>query len=680
MGLKKWIVHRGGRETALEMAEELGINKFLALLAVHRGFEDPFELESFLSDDYDPEDPFALTDMDRAAERVLSAIENHEKITVYGDYDCDGVTATAILYSYLKKRGALVDYYIPDRIAEGYGMNEAAVRRIHERGTNLIITVDNGVNAVKEIELAYSLGMEVVVTDHHLPQGVLPMAGAVVDPHRKDDYSDAWVLCGAGVAFKLITALEGDADPKALLLEYGALLALGTVGDIVPLRLENRAIVKRGLRCIADTPSLGLKALKDAAGITGTFSATQLSFQLVPRINAAGRMGDAARAVELLLANSPKTATTLAEELNRENAERQAVGDRIFKEAVEKIDREKLFEDDIIVVSGDRWHSGVVGIVAAKITEQYGKPSILLSGEGELLHGSGRSVEGFNLFLALQAASEETVTFGGHEQAAGVTIKKERLPAFRRLLNDYAKTVPEFVPKLSIDCELAPGKVTVELYDVIELLAPFGAENPVPVFLLSNMKITAVSPLKDGRFCKITVSGGGKNYTVLQFSEKYCDFPFAVGDFVDIAFELLANEYRGNRTLSLRAVGMRPAKFDEDAYFSSLLEYRRFQMGKISENTVSALLPDRKEFIAVFTFLRRRPEATFFQIHFANTALGAGKISVILKALCSLHLIEAVLKDGVTRYSIIPNAAKAELSSAEIIKRLNACKNADGKS
>ena len=670
MGLRKWVVQRGGKETALEMAEELGINNFLALLAVHRGFTDAFELESFLSDDYDPEDPFNLTDMDRAAARIERAIENHEKITVYGDYDCDGVTATAVLYSYLKNRGAPVDYYIPDRCTEGYGMNENAVRRIHERKTDLIVTVDNGVNAKKEIELAYELNMEVVVTDHHLPQGALPKAEAVVDPHREDDFSEASVLCGAGVAFKLIMALEKETDPEQLLLEYGALVALGTVGDIVPLRLENRAIVKRGLYCIETAPSLGLKALKNAAGIAKTLTASQLSFQLVPRINAAGRMGNAARAVELLLTDSPEKAEALADELNRENAERQAIGDRIFKEAVEKIDNERLFENDIIVVSGDDWHSGVIGIVAAKITEQYGKPSILLTGNDELLHGSGRSVEGFNLFLALTAAREETVTFGGHEQAAGVTIRRERLSAFRKLLNSYAKTLPEFIPKLTVDCELAPGKITVELCDLVELLAPFGAENPVPVFLLSNMQITAVSPLKDGRFCKISVLGGGQNYTVLQFSQQYKDFPFVVGDFVDITFELLKNEFKGRLSLSLRAVEIRPAKFDDDVYFSSLSEYRQLDRGKISKDAALTLLPCREEFAAVFTYLRRRPDATLQQIIFANSALSAGKISVILKALCSLNLTETVLNSGDIRYRIIPNAAKAELSSAEIIKKL----------
>ncbi len=673
MALKRWLIKKYDKELAKELSEECGVDAFLALLAINRGVSDSLDLDIFLSDDPELEDPFSLCDIDLACDRVLSALENNEKIAIFGDYDCDGVTATALLYSFLKEKGADVCFYIPNRLTEGYGMNIEAIEGLSEKGINLIITVDNGVNAIVEIDRANELGIDVVVTDHHLPQGALPNAVAVVDPHRKDDYSECKNLSGVGVAFKLISALSDD-NPLTLLCKYSQIVALGTIGDIVPLLGENRIICKYGLEYINKEPNFGIAALKSVSSADKKeATVSSVSFSLVPRINAAGRMGNSERAVELLLANNAEEAQKLAEELNQENIERQSVCEEITTLACEIIDREELYKNKVICVYGSGWHSGIIGIVASKIVERYNRPSLVFSEEDGIMHGSGRSIEGLNLFEAVSFAERATVTFGGHEMAVGATVRIEDYEEFCSLINEYAQNTPACVSGINLDCCLRPEVITTDLIDVISYLEPYGAGNPEPVFGLFGAVITHIDPLKSGRFIRLTVTRGGYSFSALCFNYNQENFPLSVGNKIDLAFTLELNEFRGAKNVCLFVKQVRPNGIDEENYFGSLLDYEEFCSGNINKENALRILPLREEFAAVFTFVRNArkiltEEAIAFKFHH----FGLGKIKVILEAFCSLGILKFVGDDMISGYLVNQTKEKVSLEDAPIIKKIKA--------
>ena len=370
MGFKKWIVADHDKELAKELAEECDVDPIVALIASSRGYDDPTDLEQFLSLEPVFSDPRHTADILIAAEIVNAAIDDGVKIAVYGDYDCDGVTATALLYNYLTSRNADCIYYIPDRFNEGYGMNEDAVKKLYNEGVKLIITVDNGISAIKEIQLAKSLGMDVVVTDHHLPGDVLPNADAVVDPHRKDCPSSFKEICGAEVAFRLICVMENK-EPEELLPYFADILSLAVLGDIMPLTAENRSIVKYGVEKLKTAPATGLSALMSVAGLEKkSLDATKIAFTLTPRINASGRMGDAKRAVELLISQNMMAALGIANEIDSDNSLRQQTEKKILAEVQKQIEDKEYENQRVIVCSGYDWHAGVIGIVAARVAER----------------------------------------------------------------------------------------------------------------------------------------------------------------------------------------------------------------------------------------------------------------------------------------------------------------------
>ena len=477
---KKWIVSPCDRELAADIAENCGIEPFAALLLCARGMTDEFEVESFL---FDTEliDPFTLPDMEKACERVHKAVDEGERITVFGDYDADGVTSTALMYLFLSSCGAVVDYYIPDRAEEGYGMNNCAIDTLKERGTSLIITVDNGISAIEEIEYAKSLGIDVVVTDHHKVGEVLPDAVAVVDPHRADSICEFNEWAGVGVAFKFICAFDNSLGYE-LLEEYGDLVALGTVADIVSLRSENRIIVRSGLAfinaAIVDgTLRTGLKALAEVSDNSGAVDSLSLAFRFSPRINAAGRLGSAQKALKLLLAEDESEAKLIAEEISQLNAQRQSTEGAITEEAIKIIENNAHIKHRrVIVVSGADWHQGVIGIVASRIAERYGKPCIVISESGDVARGSGRSIEGFSLYEALSYCSDLLVQYGGHVLAAGLSIEKENINTFRDKINEYADTLEPVTGVLHIDCKLNPAGIDVDMVESMQILEPFGAD------------------------------------------------------------------------------------------------------------------------------------------------------------------------------------------------------------
>ena len=443
MAHKKWIIADADKETASSLSEKFNIDPFVAYLLVARGIDNELKVSDFLSSSVRLSDPFELADMDRAVERIEQAISLGEKITVYGDYDCDGVTSTALLYSLFRDMGADVDYYIPSRETEGYGMNPHAVKKIADSGTRLIVTVDNGISALEEAEYVYSLGMELVITDHHQVPERLPKAEAVVNPHRQDGELPFTDFAGVGVAFKLACALYGDIDD--ILESYADLAALGTIADIMPLTDENRTIVKAGLRRINSSPRTGIKALINASGFSDKqITSSDIAFGLCPRINATGRIEHAAKAVELLVCEDEQAAGFTAAQLNENNIHRQELEQTIFDDVLRQLKEEPdLAKNRVIVVCGKGYHQGVVGIVASRICERYAKPAVIIGiDEKNQARGSARSIEGFNIFEAISSCSDILVHFGGHPGAAGMSLVGDKTDAFRTRINAYAAEKP----------------------------------------------------------------------------------------------------------------------------------------------------------------------------------------------------------------------------------------------
>ncbi|MBO5858048.1 MAG: single-stranded-DNA-specific exonuclease RecJ [Clostridia bacterium] len=609
MNRKKWIVSECNRDIAAEIAENCGVDPFAAYLLVARGLTDEFLVESFLYDT-DILDPFLLPDMEKACERIKSAIENGEKITVFGDYDADGVTSTALLYSYLSKNGANVDYYIPDRAGEGYGMNIDAVESLKERGTSLIITVDNGISAIEEIEKAKELSIDVVVTDHHQCGEILPDAVAVVDPHRKDCDIEFREWAGVGVAFKLVSALA-DCDVYDLLDEYGDILAIGTIADIVSLKGENRILVRSGLSVLNDayqsgTLRKGLEALIDESGTNKNMTSMSAAFRIAPRINAAGRMGSANRAIKLLLTDDVEEATLLASEIGSANSERQSTESGITESAEKYIEEHPEIKfARVIVVDGEEWHQGVIGIVASRLCEKYGKPCIVISKSGDVAKGSGRSVEGFSLYDALYYCKDILVQYGGHKLAAGLTVETKNIDEFRALVNEYAEKSEQVTPMLKIDCKLNPASVSLDLLSSISVLEPFGAENPQPLFGLFGMKITGIQPVGSNKHIRLTVNKNGVNLPVMLFSVAPEDFPYCVSDVVDLAIRLSQNEYMGETKVSIQVKDIKLSLMDDDKVQKSLLLYESFIRGdSLTQEQKNILLTDREFCGNVYRFLR----------------------------------------------------------------------------
>ena len=466
MNRKYWRISSFDKKRVAELAYEYGYDELAVFLLAARGITEPEDIDAFLNYDTDLSDPFEVKDMDKAVRRIRKAIADCEKIAVYGDYDADGVTATALLYLYLESQGADVTYYIPSRMEEGYGLHNDAIDALAESGIKLIITVDNGINSANEALYVKSKGIDLVVTDHHQPGVSLPEAVAVVNPHRDDDYSEFKELAGVGVAFKLVAALE-DGDYDSVLADFADIVAIGTIADIVPLKGENRLLAVRGIQEINNSSRPGIVAIKNNAGNVKEFNAMNVAFTIAPRINAAGRVEDATTALKLLLTEDADEAQELADKLDSFNVVRQETEAAIIEEAINKIESDNnLRYAKVIVVDGDDWHSGVIGIVASKIVDRYGKPAIVIAkdGSGEA-KGSCRSIEGFSLFDALCNSEEYLVRFGGHTLAAGFSIKDEMIEAFRQNINDYADTLDVFYPVLNLDCRINPEKIDLDFIE-----------------------------------------------------------------------------------------------------------------------------------------------------------------------------------------------------------------------
>ncbi len=606
MSRKKWLVSALDKELASDIAEEYDIDPFCSLLLVSRGITDDSEIFDFFSKECRLCDPFELKDMDKAAERVRRAIDTKEKILIYGDYDADGVTSTALLYLYLKSENADVITYIPDRNSEGYGLNLDAVKEISEKGVKLIITVDNGISAFNEADYISSLGMDLVITDHHKASHTVPKAVAVVDPHRYDCPSEFKLWAGVGVAFKLVCALS-DKTTDELLDLYSDLVTIGTIGDIVSLTGENRAIVKHGLKMLNRTIKPGIKALKQIAGVDGKeISASTVAFSLVPRINAIGRISSAEEAFRLLISEEEGTALFYAQTVDSSNVTRQDVEKIISGEAEAQIKNNPgMLHDRVLIFSGKNWHGGVIGIVAARLTQKYGKPTIVISDDGKEAKGSGRSIDGFSLYEAIASASHLLNHFGGHTLAAGFGLDSNNLDEFKKTIQNYAKTVEMPFATIDLDCKLKPEFISADVLDVIAELEPFGAGNPQPMFGLFGMTLTSVQPIGGGKHIRLSLKRGNATVSALYFGVTLNEFPYEEGDVLDLAVRLEKNEYMGQVKVSIYVKDIRMSGTDDEKYLKSVRLYEKMKRKEtLSEKQIEFITPSRQNIADVFRFIR----------------------------------------------------------------------------
>lgn len=620
MSHKKWIVADADKEKASVLSEKLNIDPFLAFLLVSRGIDNELCASDFLSDSCVCTSPYSLKDMDKAVERITMALESDQKICIYGDYDCDGVTSTALLYSFFESIGADVIYYIPNRLTDGYGMNFGTIDYIKSQDVDLIVTVDNGISSFDEADYIYSLGMELIVTDHHQIGDRLPRAYAVVNPHREDNDIDFRDFAGVGVAFKLACAIDGG-DVEEMIALYADLVAIGTIGDIVPLVSENRGLVRAGLELINMNVREGINALRIAAGNDDReLTATDVAFQICPRINAAGRMDHAKKAVELLISEDYNDAKFKAQQLNDNNIYRHEVETDIIDAIHSKIAEEPaLVEDRVIIIDGRNFHHGVIGIVASNIVSAYGKPAMIIGvdddGEGT---GSARSIDGFNIYDAIASCSDMLTHFGGHPLAAGFGIREEDIPQFRKKINEFAKAnYPVMPPEtLHIDCKLSPFYLDTDLVDNLKVLEPYGAKNPEAVFGLFNVELVNVTPIGDGKHIRIEVQKKGRKFKVVKFKTSVDEFAYKQGDFIDLAVKVSKNIFKGKYYLSIRAVDIRKSKIDDDIYFNQKSDYELFKLGM---NNKTEMYPTREIFAVIYKFLKKNNgwQYSFDDLYFA---------------------------------------------------------------
>jgi len=672
-------------QDAVHALRRAGWSPVTAAVLCSRGYDTEEKARAFLSADMPLSSPMDLLDMDKAVRRVKKALERREHICVFGDYDVDGITATCLLTDFLRKRGGRVTSYIPARLEEGYGLNEIAVRALKEQGVKLIVTVDCGITATQEAALCRELGMELVITDHHECKAELPEAVAVVDPHRKDQPEPVLEMAGVGVAFKLASALHGDQE--ALLDECCDLLCLGTVADVMPLTGENRKMVWRGLQALANPKRVGLAALMAECGaLKPPITAGTIGYTLAPRINAAGRMGHVEIATELFLTTDAARAVELASQLCRLNRKRQDVESGIYRQAVSMLPSGKA--PKAIVLADETWHQGVVGIVASRLAEEYSCPTFLICLDGDKGKASSRSYGGFNLFASLEQLSDLLESYGGHELAAGFTIRRDQIDRFREkilALTDEFSRSPDCDPALRIDCEIPPQLLTTANVQQLDELEPCGAGCPRPVLILRDLTITDLSEVGGGKHLRLRLSGQGYHFNAIFFSMTARMAAVALGDVVDIAYTPQVNEYRGLRTVQLNLLDIRPDEAARKRITAGKDLYRRHMLGEVlSVQELDGLIPARQDFVAVWRYLCAAAENGEVReefsclvrkiTRFAGCSCGGSKIRVCLDVFQEQGLLQMEQRPKLLVVRLTSDGKKVDLEQSPTLLHLKELK------
>ena len=556
---KKWEYLEQDEELIKQIATKHNISELLAKILVNRGITGEEEIEIFLNPKRNNfHNPFLLNDMEKAVDRIIKAIETKEKTIIYGDYDVDGITSITVLKKFLNERGLQVDYYIPNRLDEGYGLNDEAIKKIAEQGYTLMITVDCGISGIEEVKKATSYGIETIITDHHEQLEILPEAYAIVNPKRKDNTYPFRGLAGVGVVFKVIQAISQklNLDEKEY-LKYLDIVCIGTISDIVPLVDENRVIAKLGLMLVKCTKNIGLRELIKETGYKNVDS-FMVSFGIAPRINACGRMGKLEEALELFLTDDYEKACTITKNLNQYNLQRQEIEKNIFDQAIEELQKENIDNLNSIVLAGENWHHGVIGIVASRITEKYFKPTILIGIENEIGKGSGRSVPGFDLHDALAQSAEYLEKYGGHEMAVGLSLNKDKIKDFKIHFEQIAKdkNVKSIVPVIKIDCEIGKKELNKQTVEQIKLLEPFGEKNKPPLISYKNLKIVSIRTLSEGKHLKLMLKDGNDTVNAIGFNLGELINDYLIGDKVDVVGTLEINNYNCEEQIQINIKDM----------------------------------------------------------------------------------------------------------------------------
>ena len=714
---KNWILKSDDSSVAYSnistIAEALGISPIVAKLLYTRGYTDVSAAKSFIYMESEMlSDPFLMKDIEAGITRIAKALSSGERITVYGDYDVDGVTAVCTLYLYLKSLGADVDYYIPNRAGEGYGVSTVAIDSIKEQGSSLIITVDTGITATDEVEYAKSVGVDFIVTDHHECRTELPYAAAVINPHRPDCEYPFKELAGVGVVFKLICAYEerivGKTRKEAtqkIFAEYADLVAIGTIADVMPIKSENRIIVRYGLGMIENTKRVGLAALIEASGSRFEAQRTAskkkktkitsgyIGYTLAPRINAAGRIKTASLAVELFLCEEQKQAMNIAEELCRTNKERQAEENKIMHEAYLKIESTDIESDPVIVLDADNWHHGVIGIVSSRITEKYSRPSILVSFEGndpqnpspdDVGKGSGRSVKGMNLVDALCYCEDHLVKFGGHELAAGLSVTRAELENFKRLINDYARnnlTEKDMIPTFEADSVIDFDEVSLSLAKGLQMLEPYGVGNPIPVFIMRGVTVNEISGVSDNKHTKLTVGNGKHTLSAMYFSNHPSSLGIYVGDKIDILFNIDVNEWGGRESVQLIVRDLKITKSQQDEFLKERERFEQIRNGAPFSQAEN-IMPTRDDFAAVYKLmlaslrigvdtLTHRDITSRFRNTPDGNNIGYTKLKIIIMVLKELNIVSINdVGEEVYKFNIHYSTNKTELDKSTRLRKL----------
>ncbi len=550
---KKWEFYEENNEKIIEIAKKHNISELLTKILVNRGIIDDKEIDTFLNPTRnDFYDPYLMPDMEKAVERIIKAINNQEKVMIYGDYDVDGITSITVLKKFLEERGLKTGHYIPNRLEEGYGLNENAIRSIAEQKYTLMITVDCGISGIEEVDLANQLGIETIITDHHEQLEILPNAYAIINAKRKDSQYPFRGLAGCGAVFKLIQAISIRLKlEEKEFLKYLDIVCVGTISDIVPLVDENRVIAKLGLKLVAQTRNIGLRELILQSGYRKIDSNT-ISFGVAPRINACGRMGYQEEALDLFLTNNIEEARKITARLNSYNVERQTKEKDIFEQAIKELEKEDIKNLNTIVLSGDNWHHGVIGIVASKLTEKFYKPTILICFEDDIGKGSGRSLPGFDLHEALVESSAYLEKYGGHEMAVGLSLKKEKYNDFKLAFEEIAKSknIQQIIPVIKIDSIITAKDVNKKTIEELEMLEPFGEKNKNPIFVYKNLKIDSIRALSEGKHLKLTLKDDNLLINAIGFNLGHLSEEYLIGDKIDIAGNLEINKYGRRRNSS----------------------------------------------------------------------------------------------------------------------------------
>ena len=550
---KKWEFYEENNEKIIEIAKKHNISELLTKILVNRGIIDDKEIDTFLNPTRnDFYDPYLMPDMEKAVERIIKAINNQEKVMIYGDYDVDGITSITVLKKFLEERGLKTGHYIPNRLEEGYGLNENAIRSIAEQKYTLMITVDCGISGIEEVDLANQLGIETIIADHHEQLENLPNAYAIINAKRKDSQYPFRGLAGCGAVFKLIQAISIRLKlEEKEFLKYLDIVCVGTISDIVPLVDENRVIAKLGLKLVAQTRNIGLRELILQSGYRKIDSNT-ISFGVAPRINACGRMGYQEEALDLFLTNNIEEARKITARLNSYNVERQTKEKDIFEQAIKELEKEDIKNLNTIVLSGDNWHHGVIGIVASKLTEKFYKPTILICFEDDIGKGSGRSLPGFDLHEALVESSAYLEKYGGHEMAVGLSLKKEKYNDFKLAFEEIAKSknIQQIIPVIKIDSIITAKDVNKKTIEELEMLEPFGEKNKNPIFVYKNLKIDSIRALSEGKHLKLTLKDDNLLINAIGFNLGHLSEEYLIGDKIDIAGNLEINKYGRRRNSS----------------------------------------------------------------------------------------------------------------------------------